>query len=98
MKLTRHEPGFYVVQTTMWRTRLGMQMGWEPLGGWSASVTVGRPTRIGVLGWGWDRELPLRPWPQLHRRRKPPGTQYVIGWFGVFINWWIRDQDWRGAQ
>lgn len=46
------------------------------------------------VGWGWDADLPLRPWPAAHRKslESTPGvhrcavrTDWCAAWFGAYI-------------
>jgi hypothetical protein len=56
----------------------------------SMSIAFGltRPPRVLMIGWGWDRDLPLRPWPAVSRTPTPKGTPATcFAWFGFFITW-----------
>lgn len=46
------------------------------------------------VGWGWDADLPLRPWPAMHRKNLEPTpgvharsvrTDWCVAWFGAYI-------------
>lgn len=42
--------------------------------------------RVVALGFGWDEEQPLRPWPQLSTRPTPKGnTGWCLVWCGVYL-------------
>lgn len=41
--------------------------------------------RVFQLGWGWDTEHPLRPWPWLTRTPTPQGNLgFCLSWCGGF--------------
>ena len=55
----------------------------------SAGLLLGFPRArlVAVLGWGWDEEHPLRPWPWLTTtptRGGHPG--FCVSWCGFFLN------------
>ena len=40
------------------------------------------------LGWGFDADLPLRPWPAAHTTTTPRGRHDTcIAWFGFYVGW-----------
>lgn len=54
----------------------------------SACVMFGFPRLRAVvsIGWGWDDEHPLRPWPWLTRAPSPRGNRgFCLSWCGLFI-------------
>jgi hypothetical protein len=58
-----------------------------------AAITDGGPL-VGVsigrahvrAGWGYDADLPLRPWPAVHRSdRGRLGSDVCAAWFGFYV-------------
>lgn len=41
--------------------------------------------RILAVGWGYDEEVPLRPWPQVWRKEVVGGTRTGASWCGFFV-------------
>ena len=44
--------------------------------------------RVLVIGWGWDDEIPLRPWPQWWWNHKTKNTKNLVSgfaWCGFFV-------------
>jgi hypothetical protein len=52
-----------------------------------AGVTVRGCDNIRILavGWGYDEEVPLRPWPQVWRKEVANGTRVGASWCGFFV-------------
>jgi hypothetical protein len=59
-------------------------------GGWEAVVALGYvPGRWAMAaGWGYDDDMPLRPWPQYLKKTLPKsgGLYRVLGISGFFIS------------
>lgn len=54
--------------------------------GWQIAVGWSWPRLALVVGWGWDTDCPLRPWPVTYRERAPGGSQVRgIVWCGLFV-------------
>lgn len=40
------------------------------------------------LGWGFDADLPLRPWPAAHSMTTPRGRHDTcVAWCGFYFGW-----------
>lgn len=38
------------------------------------------------IGWGWDADLPLRPWPATHFGHSPAGRRDLcVAWCGFYV-------------
>ena len=73
------------------RPAFGVHVGayWHAHGpGLSLLVRSGdRPFGVRV-GWGFDKDLPLRPWPAVARVMAGPGKQHrdlCAGWLGFYV-------------
>lgn len=62
--------------------------------GWSMALVIGMGGGSGciILGWGWDRIQPLRPWPTWARtyktRESGLKSRYdCLAWCGLFIGY-----------
>lgn len=42
--------------------------------------------RILVFGWGYDEDVPLRPWPQVWHKEASGETRVGMSWLGLFVS------------
>lgn len=56
--------------------------------GWEISVAIIHQTGRGIqVGWGFDDEMPLRPWPMWQCENTTPKghPRFVLTWCGFFV-------------
>lgn len=42
---------------------------------------------VAIIGWGWDKDQPLRPWPDVkHFVDGPRRERMCVAWFGLFLH------------
>lgn len=74
--------------------RAGLGVGWHTGNdsGWEMAfdLVLGYApwVRVICVGWGWDKPVPLRPWPQLWWKRTTRRGNVTSGvaWLGFFAN------------
>lgn len=75
--------------------RVGLAVGTHAgpqLGGWEVAldfvVGIAPWTRALVVGWGYDMEVPLRPWPRVWMDKTSPSGKNIttgLAWCGFFF-------------
>jgi hypothetical protein len=65
--------------------RLLVKAGPIPLDGWSAAVTMLLWRAFVSVGWGYDDEAPLRPWPTLDLKRYRGCPMAELSLCGLYV-------------